>query len=90
MAKPMTINALMRKLQSELNRISQMKPEEIEPRLFKAILDKARTIAYLSQVSSSIIEKHELEKRLEEIERKLETDSIGTNNGRKSAYKSLS
>jgi len=60
MAKAMTINALMRKLQSELNRISQMKPEEIEPRLLKA------------------------------IERKLETDSIGTNNGRKSAYKSLS
>jgi len=35
-------------------------------------LDKARTIAYLSQVASSIIEKHEFEKRLEEIERKLE------------------
>ncbi len=90
MAKAMTINALMRKLQSELNRISQMKPEEIEPALFKANLDKARTIAYLSQVTSSIIEKHELEKRLEEIEKKLETDSIDTNNGRKSAYKSLS
>jgi len=49
-----------------------MKPEEIEPRLFKSHLDKARTLAYLSQVASSIIERHELEKRLEEIERKLE------------------
>jgi len=72
MAKPITIDSLMSKLQSEISRISKMKPEEIDPGLFKLSLDKARTIAYLSQVASSIIEKHELEKRLEEIERKLE------------------
>ncbi|HON29393.1 MAG TPA: hypothetical protein PLA64_13920 [Mesotoga infera] len=72
MAKPITIDSLMSKLQSEISRISKMKPEEIDPGLFKLYLDKARTIAYLSQVASSIIEKHEFEKRLEEIERKLE------------------
>jgi len=70
--KPMTINNLMSRLQSEINRISKMNPEEIDPGLFKLYLDKARTIAYLSQVASSIIERHEFERRLEEIERKLE------------------
>lgn len=72
MPRKMTIDNLMSRLQSEITRISKMKPEEIDPGLFKLYLDKARTIAYLSQVASSIIEKHELEKRLEEIERKLE------------------
>ena len=70
--KPMTINNLMSRLQSEINRISKMNPEEIDPGLFKLYLDKARTLAYLSQVASSIIEKHEYEKRLEDLERKLE------------------
>ena len=70
--KPMTINNLMSRLQSEINRISKMNPEEIDPGLFKLHLDKARTLAYLSQVASSIIEKHEYEKRLEDLERKLE------------------
>lgn len=72
MPRRMTIDSLLAKLQTEISRISKMKPEEIDPGLFKLYLDKARTIAYLSQVASSIIEKHELEKRLEEIERKLE------------------
>ncbi len=90
MPRKMTISSLLAKLQTQITEISRLKPEEIEPALFKATLDKARTLAYLSQVASSIIEKHELEKRLEEIERKLDTDSTNTNNGRKSAYKSLS
>ena len=72
MARHMTIDSIMNKLQGEITRIWKMKPEEMEARLYKAYLDKARTLAYLAQVAASIIEKHELEKRLDAIEKELE------------------
>jgi len=68
----MTIDSLLARLQTEITRIARLDPTEADPEVYRRTIEKARALAYLSQVASSIIEKHEFEKRLEEIERKLE------------------
>jgi hypothetical protein len=68
----MTIDSLLARLQTEITRIARLDPTEADPEVYRRTIEKARALAYLSQVASSIIEKHELEKQLEEIERKLE------------------
>jgi len=37
-------------------------------KLFKLYLEKARVMGYLASVASQLIEKHDLEKRLEKLE----------------------
>ncbi len=72
MPRRMTIDSLLARLQTEITRIARLDPTEADPEVYRRTIEKARALAYLSQVASSIIEKHEFEKRLEEIERKLE------------------
>ena len=72
MPRRMTIDSLLARLQTEITRIARLDPTEADPEVYRRTIEKARALAYLSQVASSIIEKHELEKQLEEIERKLE------------------
>ena len=72
MPRKMTIDSLLARLQTEITRIAKLDPIETDPEVYRRTIEKARALAYLWQVASSIIEKHELEKQLEEIERKLE------------------
>ena len=67
MPRKMTINSLLAKLQTQITEISRLKPEEANPEIYKRTLERARALAYVSQVASSIIEKHELEKRVDEL-----------------------
>lgn len=64
--KRITSKTLMRKLQKSINDI-----QKIEAETFKEKIDKARTIGYLCSVCSQVIEKHENEKRIDELEETL-------------------
>jgi len=54
---------LIRKVQKEINLI-----QKLEPISFKEKIDRARAVGYLASVCSQIIEKHENERRLDELE----------------------
>jgi len=72
MAKKMSVDTLLRRLQHEINTIRKLKPEDMDQKIFKLYLEKARVMGYLASVMSQIIEKHELEKRLEKLEEIIE------------------
>ncbi len=73
MPRKMTINSLLAKLQTQIAEISKLSPEEAEADVYKRTLEKARGLAYLCQVASSIIEKHELEKKVDELAAEIES-----------------
>lgn len=73
MPRKMTINSLLAKLQTQITEISKLSPKEAEPDIYKRTLEKARGLAYLCQVASSIIEKHELEKKIDELAIEIES-----------------
>lgn len=64
--RTITPKTLIRKVQKAINEI-----QRIEPESFKERIDKARTIGYLVSVCSQVIEKHENERRLDELEETL-------------------
>lgn len=53
------------------------KVKKLEPKTFSEKIQVAKTIGYLVSVASQVIEKHELEKRLNELEK---TISVVTKN----------
>jgi hypothetical protein len=53
-----------------------LNPKEVDPKTFKLYLEKARVMGYLASVMSQIIEKHDLEKRIERLESILEERSV--------------
>lgn len=61
--KTITPKTLIRKVQKEINII-----QKLEPISFKEKIDRARAVGYLVSVCSQVIEKHENEKRLDELE----------------------
>jgi len=71
MPKGLTVETLLRRIQSALNEIRRTDPATTDEKEFKRRIDRARTIAYLASVASQLIEKHELAKRLDELEEKL-------------------
>ncbi len=54
---------LLRRVMSEVNQVRKIKSDDP-----KVICTKARTIGYLVSVASQVLEKHELEERLEHVE----------------------
>ena len=67
-----TIGGLLKKIQAEITAIQKLDPKSMEPQLFKCYMDKARVMGYLCATAGQLIEKHDLEKRLEAIEKDLE------------------
>jgi hypothetical protein len=67
----MTIESLIRKIQSEINKIWKLDPDKVDTITYKQYLDKARVMGYLCSVGSQLLEKHDLEKRLEKLEEDL-------------------
>ena len=67
-----TIGGLLKKIQAEIVAIQRLDPQEMDPQLFKCYMDKARVLGYLCATAGQLIEKHDLEKRLEAIEKDLE------------------
>jgi peptidoglycan hydrolase CwlO-like protein len=61
--KTITPKTLIRKVQKEINII-----QKLEPISFNEKIDRARAVGYLVSVCSQVIEKHENEKRLDELE----------------------
>ncbi len=72
MARNMTIDSLLRKIQSEINKIWKLDPDKVDAVTYKQYLDKARVMGYLCSVGGQLLEKHDLEKRLDRIEQELE------------------
>ncbi len=72
MAKMMSMETLLRRVQHEINIIRKLDPNTMDHGIFKLYLEKARVMGYLASVISQIIEKHELEKRLEHLEQLIE------------------
>jgi len=68
MARKLTVDTLLRRVQHEINFIRKLDPSEMNEKLFKLYLEKARVMGYLASVASQLIEKHDLEKRLEKLE----------------------
>jgi hypothetical protein len=54
---------LLRRLMAEVNKVRKI--ESDDP---KVICTRARTIGYLMSVASQVLEKHELEQRIEKLE----------------------
>ena len=73
--RKISTETLLRRVQHELNVIRKLNPEEVDPKIFKLYLEKARVMGYLASVLSQIIEKHDLEKRIERLEAILEERS---------------
>ncbi|MCD6551375.1 hypothetical protein [Thermotoga sp.] len=73
--RKISTETLLRRVQHELNVIRKLNPEEVDPKIFKLYLEKARVMGYLASVLSQIIEKHDLEKRIERLETILEERS---------------
>lgn len=71
MARNMTIESLIRKIQSEINKIWKLDPDKVDTITYKQYLDKARVMGYLCSVGGQLLEKHDLEKRLERLEEEL-------------------
>jgi len=71
MARNMTIESLLRKIQSEINKIWKLDPDKVDTITYKQYLDKARVMGYLCSVGGQLLEKHDLEKRLERLEEEL-------------------
>ena len=67
-----TIGGLLKKIQAEIVAIQKLDPNSMEPKLFKCYMDKARVMGYLCATAGQLIEKHDLEKRMEKIEEELE------------------
>ncbi len=67
-----TIGGLLKKIQAEIVAIQKLDPLSMDPQLFKCYMDKARVMGYLCATAGQLIEMHDLEKRLEAIERDLE------------------
>jgi hypothetical protein len=63
----MKISTLLRKCNAALRTIEVLDPEQVDERIFKMQIDKARAIAYLIKTQSEIINLHE-EKRSETFE----------------------
>ena len=70
--KDLTMRTLLRKIQREINTIQKLDTETHDSKEMKMLIDKARTLGYLISVASQILEKHELEKRIEHIEKAIE------------------
>lgn len=64
--KTITPKTLIRKVQKEINII-----QKLAPKTFKEKIDRARAVGYLVSVCSQVIEKHQNEKRLDELEEAL-------------------
>jgi len=71
MARNMTIESLLRKIQSEINKVWKLDRDKVDPITYKQYLDKARVMGYLCSVGGQLLEKHDLEKRLEKLEEDL-------------------
>lgn len=67
-----TIGGLLKKIQAEIVAIQKLDPQSMDPQLFRSYMDKARVMGYLCATAGQLIEKHDLEKRLEAIEKDLE------------------
>jgi hypothetical protein len=74
--RKISTETLLRRVQHELNVIRKLNPKEVDPKTFKLYLEKARVMGYLASVMSQIIEKHDLEKRIEKLESILEERSV--------------
>lgn len=77
MPRRMTIDSLLARLQTEITRIARLDPTEADPEVYRRTIEKARALAYLSQVASSIIEKHQLEKKVDELAAEVEAMKAG-------------
>jgi len=62
--REMTAKTVKKTLQQAINAV-----KKLETSSFKEEVDKYRLIGYLSSVSSQVIDKHDTEKRLDEIEK---------------------
>ena len=74
--KDLTVKALLRKVQNEINFIRKLDPKTMDKTLYKLYLEKARVLGYLASVASQLIEKHDLEKRIEAFEDALKKEGI--------------
>jgi DNA-binding winged helix-turn-helix (wHTH) protein len=70
--KMITIGGLVRKIQKQIVEIQKLDPKKMDPKLFKLYTEKARVLSYLCATAGQLIEKHELEKRLDEVEEELD------------------
>ncbi len=71
----MKTSTLIRKATVALRAIEKLDPVTADSEVFKREIEKARAIAYLVKTVSEIIEKHELEKRIEALEAILKEES---------------
>lgn len=70
--RAISTETLLRRVQHELSFIRKLNPNEVDEKIFKLYLEKARVMGYLASVISQILEKHELEKRIERLEQVIE------------------
>jgi hypothetical protein len=66
---------ILRRVQEEMAMIRKLDPENCDPEIFDRYQRKARTIGYLATVASSVIKQHEIEERLDAIEKRLENET---------------
>jgi len=64
----MKISTLVKKSCAALHRVELLDPQECDREVFKMEIERARAIAYLVKTVSEIIEKHEMETRIEALE----------------------
>ena len=72
--KPISHKTILRRVQDEMAIIRKLDPETTEPDLYERYHKRARTIGYLATVASQVIKQHEIERRLDEIEKRLENE----------------
>lgn len=71
MSRRISTNTLLRKITKQIKEVEALDPEEFDKDKYKMMIDKARIIGYLSSIASQIIDKYELENRLEIMEVKM-------------------
>jgi len=64
----MKTSTLVRKATVALRSIEKLDPKNADREIFRMEIEKARAIAYLVKTVSEIIEKHEMETRIEALE----------------------
>ena len=65
---------ILRRVQEEMAAVRKLDPETTDPDIYERYHKRARTIGYLATVASTVIKQHEIEKRLDEIEKRLENE----------------
>lgn len=69
--RKLTFRGLLRRIQEQLIELRKLDVRE-EKEIARLKIEKARAIGYLVSTASQVMEKHEVLKRIEELERRLE------------------